>query len=240
MTKEIHEGHKKRYEFAIPYAKGKKVVGLACGFGTGSKILADVAESVVGIDFSEQELDYARINYESENLKFLKEDVTKIPISDNSFDLAVSFEIIEHLDAIQQNDFLKELRRIVRPGGIILLSTPDNYVWQRLALYWNEHIKELTKTELLELLGGFFEVKSVWGQWFLNNEKFPRRFVRGVLNTLKRVDIFGLRQKIFSKETRNWVDMLTTPVAMGHWNLTPLDKKETGAHIIVECLNNKI
>lgn len=239
MQKEIHEGHKKRYEFALPYAKGKKVIDVACGFGTGSKMLAEVAESVVGVDLSEEELGFARPNYEGGNLKFLKEDATKMPVPDNSFDLAVSFETIEHLDAVEQSDFLKELRRVVRPGGVILLSTPDHYVWQRLALSWDEHIKELTKKELLSLLERFFIVKNTWCQWQLREEPGLRRLIRGILNFIKRLDVFNLRYKFISKEKRLAIDKATTPIDMGKWDLIPIKKEETGAHIIVECENNK-
>lgn len=239
MEKQIHEGHKKRYEFALPYVRGKKVIDVACGFGTGSKMLADVAESVVGVDLSEEELAIARPNYEGGNLRFLKEDATKLPIPDNSFDVAVSFETIEHLDEIQQNNFLNELRRVVRPGGTILLSTPDHYIWQRLALHWDEHIKELTKKELLDILGRYFEVKNVWGQWLLKNEPFSRRVIRGGLNTVKRLDVFNLRHKLVPKSTRNKVDVATSPVNMEEWRIIPLKTWETGAHIIVECFNKK-
>lgn len=237
--KEIHEGHKKRYEFAEPYVKGKRTLDAACGFGIGSTILAQSAATVTGIDLSDEELPYAQKHFEGGNLIFAQGDITRMPFPDNAFDAAVSFETIEHLDAADQTAFLKELQRVVAAGGTILLSTPDHYVWQRLGLHWDEHINELTKKELIDLLNGFFTVKNIGAQWLLKKESLHRRFVRGMLNCMKRLDIFGLRYRLISKEIRQNIDRVTTPVAMGQWDIMPIHGEETGAHIIALCVNDK-
>lgn len=237
--KEIHEGHKARYAFAREYVRGKKVIDVACGFGTGSNMLAETAHSVVGVDLSDEELSFARESFVTGNLSFMKEDATKMPFPDNSFDIAVSFETIEHLSPSEQVAFLEEIRRVVVPSGTVLLSTPDHYVWQRLALHWDQHRKELTKKELLDILGRFFSVTAVWAQWILKEEPFARRIIRGFLNAIKRLDWFGWRYSFVPRGIRKGIDAATTPVDMGRWDLIPVHGEETGAHIVVACINDK-
>jgi SAM-dependent methyltransferase len=94
-----------------------------CGAGYGSAELAEVAESVTGIDIAPAALDYARAHYALPNLAFEQASCTKLPYGDGAFDLVVAFEVIEHLE--NWRDFLQEVRRVLAPAGQLIVSTPN-------------------------------------------------------------------------------------------------------------------
>jgi len=104
---------------------GKDYVELGCGGGQGSVGTADLgAETVVGVDFSGEQLRHARQlrDFYGVDARFLKGDVTNLPLPDNSFDVASSeavYQMIERLD-----DAFREVRRVLRDGGVFVLSVP--------------------------------------------------------------------------------------------------------------------
>ena len=115
--------HMARYHFAVRLARGKRVLDAGCGAGYGSAELADVAESVTGIDIAPEAIAFARAHYERPNLSFEEASCTGLPFGDASFDLVVAFEVIEHLE--DWKGFLHEVRRVLAPSGQLIVSTPN-------------------------------------------------------------------------------------------------------------------
>jgi SAM-dependent methyltransferase len=115
--------HLARYTFAARLARGKRVLDAGCGAGYGSVELAHAALSVVGIDVSEEAIEFARANYRLPNLSFEEGSVTALPHDEGSFDLVVAFEVIEHL--ANWSEFLREARRVLAPTGQFIVSTPN-------------------------------------------------------------------------------------------------------------------
>jgi SAM-dependent methyltransferase len=164
--------HLERYRYACPFVKGQDVVDIACGSGYGSKMLADAgARSVRGFDVSAGAVEFAGQTYRQPNLTFGVGDATDLrQVESGSVDCVVSFETIEHLQ--DDGRYLDEMRRILKPGGRFLVSTPD----RRLASTMypirrrpnNEfHVREYTRGELLALLKSRFNVESLAGQSFV-------------------------------------------------------------------------
>ena len=157
--------HLARYHFARQFVKGKRVLDAACGSGYGSAMLAEVAGSVIGIDISGEAVGYARANYAAAaaagaEIDFSEGDCLALPLNDHSIDVAVAFEIVEHIrDAA---GFLRELRRVLRPDGLLILSTPNR-------LYYTEdrreanpfHEREYTFAELDALIDTFFRHRQL-------------------------------------------------------------------------------
>jgi SAM-dependent methyltransferase len=115
--------HVARYAFAARLATGRRVLDAGCGSGYGAARLAAGAFQVVGIDVSQEAIDYAREQYRTPNLRFERSDCLHIPDADGSFDLVVAFEIIEHLN--DWRGFLAEMRRVLAPDGRFIVSTPN-------------------------------------------------------------------------------------------------------------------
>ncbi|MBZ5592662.1 MAG: methyltransferase domain-containing protein [Acidobacteriia bacterium] len=126
--------HVARYAFAARLAAGRRVLDAGCGSGYGSAKLGVEAREVLGIDVSQEAVDYAREHYQAPNLRFERADCLGIPAAAGSFDLVVAFEIIEHLN--DWRGFLAEVRRVLAPEGRLVVSTPNR-------LYYAEARAEL-------------------------------------------------------------------------------------------------
>ncbi len=153
---QIKYEHLHRYCLALDWAKGKVVLDVASGEGYGSLILARVATKVVGIDLSRECIRYATQRYQDRhNLTFAAGSCGELPLQDNSVDLVTSFETIEHHDRHQ--DMLNEIKRVLKPEGVLLLSSPNRPVYSEGPTPHNPyHVKELDWNELNELLTARF------------------------------------------------------------------------------------
>ncbi len=163
-----------RYFLATHYAKGGDCLDAACGAGYGTKMLSGSAAQVLGLDFSDEALAHARAHYSADNVQFRQADLNQeLALESNRFDLVVSFETIEHLH--QQQQLVKEFHRILRPGGVLIMSSPNGTV-TRLA---NEplnpfHIHELSNGELTDILASnSFKQEALYGQWRYTHVEKP-------------------------------------------------------------------
>ncbi|WP_404406830.1 class I SAM-dependent methyltransferase [Jeotgalibacillus malaysiensis] len=119
--------HMARYQFAFPYVKGR-VLDLACGSGYGSVMAARQSKrkicEMVAVDFSEEVLTYARGRYHHPMISYECHDAVDplLPEKLGTFDCILSFETYEHI--AEEEVFLDNLFRLLKPGGILVLSTP--------------------------------------------------------------------------------------------------------------------
>lgn len=159
---EISLEHYLRYLLASGLAAGLDTLDMACGEGYGSSLLAKKAKSVVGVDISPQAIEHAQSTYKAENLSFLEGDAAAIPLPDASVDFVVSFETIEHLR--NQEKMLDEIRRVLRPNGLLMLSSPERAANEDAAGRNPFHERELYKAELEEMIRARFSNYAFWGQ----------------------------------------------------------------------------
>lgn len=163
ISGDIELEHLHRYALARELAIGKRVLDIACGEGYGSALLADVADHVIGVDIAEAAIAHAASKYRRSNLEFKIGSCSQIPIPDESVDLVVSFETIEH--HAEHREMMAELRRVLRPDGVVIISSPDKYVYSDVPGYRNEfHVKELYLNEFEVLLRSQFHNVRVFGQ----------------------------------------------------------------------------
>lgn len=160
---EIRQEHVHRYGWVRAFVQGKRVLDVACGEGYGSAMLAEVADTVVGVDVSPEVIVHANQRYKRRNLRFVHGDAAALDLPDRGFDIVVSFETIEHLTA--QQAMLDGIKRVLSPGGMLIISSPNKKVYTDLAGHHNEfHVKELYFEELDELLRARFENVVYFGQ----------------------------------------------------------------------------
>lgn len=157
--------HLNRYYFVVNQIDlGNKVVlDIASGEGYGSNILSNNAQEVIGVDVSAEAISHAKNKYTSENLKFIQGDATNIPLPNNSIDVIVSFETIEHHD--KHHEMLNEIKRVLKIDGTLIISSPDKYYYSDIPQYKNHyHIKELYYEEFKKLINQYFSVTYFFNQ----------------------------------------------------------------------------
>ncbi len=155
--------HRHRYLLARELAGGKDVLDAACGDGYGSYLLSEVAGTVAGVDISAETIARAKDKYQHPNLSFLHGSVLAIPLPDASVDLVISFETLEHV--AEHDMLLAEVRRVLRPGGLLCISTPDKRQYSDIPGRRNAfHVKELYRDGFADMLRDRFRNTRIWGQ----------------------------------------------------------------------------
>jgi 2-polyprenyl-3-methyl-5-hydroxy-6-metoxy-1,4-benzoquinol methylase len=145
--------HLARYHWAAQLVAGHSVLDAACGTGYGTRILARAgARRVTGVDLDAQTVAIADQRYGTEGLEFLEGDLSALELPEDSFDLVVCFEAIEHLG--DPAAAVAELRRLVRPGGTLVVSSPNPAAYPQGNPH---HLHELAPTELLGLVESHFD-----------------------------------------------------------------------------------
>jgi SAM-dependent methyltransferase len=176
--------HLVRYAFAAPYCAGKRVLDAGCGVGYGAAFLAEGAAHVTGVDIDAESIAYAQERYAAPNVEFRTGDLRELALEAASFDAVVSFEVVEHLR--EQEAFVDELARVLRPDGVLVLSTPN-------AAETNDapdnpfHLRELSREDFEALLRERFEEVELYGQ----RRRTTRRY-----DAAKRLDALGIRRRL--------------------------------------------
>ncbi len=163
VSGQVEIEHYHRYLLAREFCRGRDVLDVAAGEGYGTALLAQVARSAVGVEIDEGAVEAARAEFDRPNLRFELGDARALPLPDASVDVAVTFETLEHL--AEQDVFVAELRRVLRPGGLLIISTPDRDAYSPAGAPPNPyHVLELTQSEFKALLGRHFARSVVAGQ----------------------------------------------------------------------------
>lgn len=157
--------HVHRYNEAVKYATSEStILDIACGTGFGTDILAAYTKKkVIGGDISLPAIEQCKEHWKKENLEFKILDGTNLEYNDNFFDLVVSFETIEHTTSYKK--MLSEFKRVLKPGGVLILSTPNAAITSPNGKILNPyHTQEFQYDELKQLLTGSFTDFHIYGQ----------------------------------------------------------------------------
>ncbi len=160
---QIYYEHVHRYALAFDLARDLDVLDIASGEGYGAAYLAGSARSVVGVDIDPESIRHAASRYTGMNLSFVAGSATALPLPDASIDLVVSFETLEHLEEHEQ--FMREVVRVLRPGGRLMISSPNKLVYSDEGNFHNPfHARELYFDEFRDLLQYWFPHCRLYGQ----------------------------------------------------------------------------
>ncbi len=185
----IHQRLLKAYYAAMPYVKGD-LLEVGCGEGRGIELLSPISTSYVALDKITDVIEKLSASYR--NVTFRQAVVPPFEgIEDNSFDVVVSFQVIEHIK--EDDQFLQEIHRVLKPGGKALISTPNI----KKTLTRNPwHIREYTADQLTKLAMRIFsrvEPKGIAG-----NEKVMEYYEKNKASVKKitRFDILNLQYRL--------------------------------------------
>jgi SAM-dependent methyltransferase len=137
--------------FTDRYA-GRDVLEAGSGEGYGADLIANVARRVIGLDYDESAVAHVRARYPRVDMR--QGNLAELPLPDSAVDVVVNFQVIEHL--WDQAQFIGECARVLRPSGVLLISTPNRITFSpgRDTPLNPFHTRELNAAELSELLTG--------------------------------------------------------------------------------------
>lgn len=154
--------HEVAYLHCIDVCAGRDVLEAGCGEGYGADLIAATARTVTAVDYDAATVAHVRARYP--RVGVLAANLASLPMPDSALDVVVNFQVIEHL--WDQPQFITECLRVLRPGGSLLISTPNRITFTPGSdTPVNPfHTRELNAAELRELLiDGGFDVQSMSG-----------------------------------------------------------------------------
>ncbi len=195
---EITYHHWLRYLFAAQFAAGKRVLDIASGEGYGAAALAETAAQVDGFDADEAAVAHARATYQDHprlSFRCAKIDEYFASAPPESYDLVTAFEILEHVDEPTQHRLLEGIRRVLAPGGVAVVSTPDKQLYSDVRLGKNPfHVRELYRNEFSELCESVFPSVRIFEQLtFTGSAVFQQGTRQGSLAEMSWSDLLRLK-----------------------------------------------
>jgi 2-polyprenyl-3-methyl-5-hydroxy-6-metoxy-1,4-benzoquinol methylase len=175
----IHQRLLKAYVVAVDYVHGD-LLEVGCGEGRGVGILIEKSKTFTAVDKIKAVVEELQQKYPAG--KFISMNIPPLStLQSNAYDCVVSFQVIEHI----QDDklFLKEIHRVLKPGGVALLTTPN----RKMSLTRNPwHIREYLAIELRNLAMKIFasvEMKGITGNgkvmaYYEQNKESVERITR--------------------------------------------------------------
>ncbi len=169
---DIHRLYQQAYKKIVSLVNPKqKIIDIGCGIGILlTKLKEEKNCEVLGIDVSEEGIKAVM----NKNILGFIAKVPPIPVPSDSFDVAIATELLEHISKPEK--LIKEMFRILKPMGTLIISTPDNALHPYVE---REHLRAFNEINLGKILGKFkdihrldvFKVKE-------ENEKFYRLILK--------------------------------------------------------------
>lgn len=175
--------------------KNKTLVDIGSSFGWLEQELVNTdLDKVIGIEPNDKALKIAKKN--CSKATFLKGNAIHIPVKNKNCDIAVLFDVIEHVPVNSEKKVLKEINRVLKSGGILLLSTPFNYWVNNLldpAWYFgHRHYSENKLINLLKSAG--FQIKTIevrgkiWASFYMIFFYINKWLFKGLFDNFKWIE----------------------------------------------------
>lgn len=178
------------YEFAAKHSIGKTVLDVASGEGYGTFLLGKTASRAVGLDLHAGAVQEARNNYSSSTTSFVQGDLLNAPeiLQGEKFDIVCCFQTIEH---VRDHDaFLNSLAAMTKPGGLILVSTPNTNVFHSFNPY---HVHEVNYVEMSTLFSRHFRDFTIYGVFGDETVMRYRTSKQKISDNMLRIDFLHAR-----------------------------------------------
>ena len=112
-----------RYLLVLAEARGNRILDSCCGLGWGTHLISWAAGAVTGVDLDPNAIQFCSAHWGADNTRFEVASVLDLPFEDGSFDVVLCMESIEHFTEADGRRYIAELRRVCRPGGVLLGSS---------------------------------------------------------------------------------------------------------------------
>jgi len=150
-----------RYKFATKMLGPKRpqsILELGCGEGFGTLLLAEEGHRVTAVDFDEEAVAHAKASIPNQNVQFIQSSFFTFQPQEASFDAVVSLDVIEHIDASEEDKFLELIYKALKPGGVAIIGTP-NITASAYASKQSEigHINLFSQERLHQLMSKYFQ-----------------------------------------------------------------------------------
>jgi 2-polyprenyl-3-methyl-5-hydroxy-6-metoxy-1,4-benzoquinol methylase len=163
ITSEVMLEHLHRYAIAQNFVSKKNILDIACGEGYGTYLLSNYAEKITGIDIDSNTINKAKKKYTNQKIKFKTGSILEIPENKETFDVVICLETLEHID--DHEAVIAELKRVLKKGGVLIISTPNKFSYSRGDTSQNPfHKKELSQAEFQSLLLNHFKFVKILNQ----------------------------------------------------------------------------
>jgi 2-polyprenyl-3-methyl-5-hydroxy-6-metoxy-1,4-benzoquinol methylase len=186
---------------------GLKILDVGCGNGWLSRELKQFGE-VTATDFSSAAM--LKLQKRYPDIRWIGGDFLSIEISNNYYDLVTCLETIAHVP--DQESFARRIAQVLRPGGTLLLTTQNAYIWNRTS--WLKPPGEgqirnwPSRKRLLELFGPYFKIGKILTcapggdrgfPWMLNNKVASKigRTLLGLEKWMTMLEFLGLGRSLF-------------------------------------------
>lgn len=169
----IRGDHVGRYLFATRFIRDNfAILDTLCGVGYGSNIMArtNLPYEIVAFDQSEEAIEIADRSYAHPLITFLQESHRSMHYEPNYYDLVTCFEAIEHVDDPER--LLGNIEMAIKPGGLLLISSPNEKYMQFKREKYPFHVKHYTQDELASLLESYGLTLESWHHQ--NDKMSPR------------------------------------------------------------------
>lgn len=175
---EFFAKHLSAYHFLKKETAGKRVLEVGFGDGYGMNYLSDTAKEVAGVDIAPMNIPSARAKYPDKKLTFLKFNGLDFPFEDGRFDIVCTFQVIEHVPEAQWVAWLTEIKRVLKPGGALYVSTLNLRTAKKAGVAYEknvDHEKEFYVEELETLLKRVFRQVRLFGLHYSFKHRLFRR-----------------------------------------------------------------
>jgi len=192
--------HRAAYRFAIERAGSGSVLDLGCGSGYGTAEIAAGVGRATGVD-RVAPLPASR----RAGTRFVRADLNAMPLAPHSFDLIVSFQVIEHLG--DPTVYLSAISRTLRRHGEALITTPNVLSSLGVNPY---HVREYRADELQRTLEPWFWEVEILGIGATEPVRRYQEARRRRIERIIRLDPLGLRNRL----PRSWIELLFGKLAI--------------------------
>ena len=195
--KVIDAMHRYAYSLVREYARPTdRLLEVGFGEGYGSEIVRTWVREYVGVEVEDDAVAHAVERYPQQGSTFLAYDGETLPFDDSSFDLVISFQVLEHVR--EPDRFLREARRVARDGGVVLVVTRTGITGSRTASARGIATTSASSARVSSrqsMRRSFARGRDIRNPWLASHERDRAQSCRS-RSRLARLDPLGLRYRL--------------------------------------------